>query len=198
MQMENENDNAQLMRFLTGRIEAIRQAVNPDAAIIMVHHATKRSAEDMARDPFVAIRGASALRGYYDSAIVIFRANEETKARKVHFELRSGESPEPMQVELVDGRFQNIASSSPIDNPMARQMLAIIKEAWDADEPLSPNKQARTEGRYAVFNLSQQFKVKPKEIELLLNQWMANRVVVMRQKVSRGRPAGMEVVGIID
>ena len=195
---ENENDNAQLMRFLTGRIEAIRQAVNPNAAIIMVHHATKRSAEDMARDPFVAIRGASALRGYYDSAIVIFRANEESKARKVHFELRSGESPEPMQVELVDGRFQNVSSSSPIDKPMARQMLAIIKDAWDADEPLSPNKQARTEGRYAVFNLSEQFKVRAKEVELLLNQWMKNRVVAMRPKVSRGRPAGMEVIGSID
>jgi hypothetical protein len=195
---ENENDNAQLMRFLTGRIEAIRQAVNPAAAIVMVHHATKRTADDMARDPFVAIRGASALRGYYDSAIVIFRANEESKARKVHFELRSGESPEPMTVELSAGRFQSVSNSSPIDKPMARQMLAIIKQAWDSDEPLSPNKQARTEGRYAVFNLSEQFKVRAKEVDLLLNQWMKNRVVVMRPKVSRGRPAGLEVIGSID
>lgn len=195
---ENESDNAQMMRFLTSRIEAVRQAVNPNAAVVMVHHATKKSAEDMARDPFVAIRGAGALRGYYDSAIVIFRANEESKARKVHFELRSGESPEPMTVELSNGRFQTISSSSPIDKPMARQMLAIIKDAWNAEEPLSPNKQSRTEGRYAVFNLSEQFKVRPKEVEQLLNQWMLNRVVAMRAKVSRGRPAGLEVIGSID
>lgn len=195
---ENENDNAQLMRFLTARIEAVRQAINPMAAVVMVHHATKRSAEDMARDPFVAIRGASALRGYYDSAIVIFRASEESKARKVHFELRSGESPEPMLVELAGGRFQTISQASPIDKPMARQMLAALKEAWDADEPMSPNRQSKTEGRYAVFNLSEQFKVRAKEVDHLLNQWMANRVIAMRPKVSRGRPAGLEVIGFID
>ena len=164
----------------------------------MVHHATKRSAEDMSRDPFVAIRGASALRGYYDSAIVIFRASEESKARKVHFELRSGESPEPMLVELTGGRFQTADRVSSIDKPMARQMLAVLREAWEADEPLSPNRQSKTEGRYAVFNLSEQFKVKAKEVDHLLNQWMANRVIAMRPKVSRGRPAGLEVIGNID
>lgn len=195
---ENENDNAQLMRFLTARIEAVRQAVNPNACVVMVHHATKRSAEDMARDPFVAIRGASALRGYYDSAIVIFRASEESKARKVHFELRSGESPEPMLVELTGGRFQTADRVSSIDKPMARQMLAVLKDAWEADEPMSPNRQSKTEGRYAVFNLSEQFKVRAKEVDHLLNQWMANRVVAMRPKVSRGRPAGLEVIGFID
>lgn len=195
---ENENDNTQLMRFLTARVEAVRQAVNPMACVVMVHHATKRSAEDMSRDPFVAIRGASALRGYYDSAIVIFRASEESKARKVHFELRSGESPEPMLVELTGGRFQTADRVSSIDKPMARQMLAVLREAWEADEPLSPNRQSKTEGRYAVFNLSEQFKVKAKEVDNLLNQWMANRVIAMRPKVSRGRPAGLEVIGNID
>ena len=195
---ENENDNTQLMRFLTARVEAVRQAVNPMACVVMVHHATKRSAEDMSRDPFVAIRGASALRGYYDSAIVIFRASEESKARKVHFELRSGESPEPMLVELTGGRFQTADRVSSIDKPMARQMLAVLREAWESDEPLSPNRQSKTEGRYAVFNLSEQFKVKAKEVDHLLNQWMANRVIAMRPKVSRGRPAGLEVIGNID
>jgi hypothetical protein len=196
---ENENDNAQLMRFLTGRIEAVRQAVNPMASIIMVHHATKKSAEDMAKDPFVAIRGAGALRGYYDSAIVIYRAGEESKARKVHFELRSGESPEPMTVELVNGRFETLSeNASSIDKPLARQMLAILREAWNADEPLSMHPQSRRDGRFAVFNLSEQFRVKPKEVDKLLNQWMLNRVVVMRPKVSRGRSAGLEVIGSID
>jgi len=196
---DNENDNTQLMRFLTGRIEAVRQAINPNAAVVMVHHATKRSNEDMARDPFIAIRGAGALRGYYDSAIVIFRAGEETKARKVHFELRSGESPEPMTVELVNGRFVTVSeNASSIDKPMARQMLAVLREAWNAEEPLSMHPQSRKDGRFAVFNLSEQFKVRAKEVDKLLNQWMLNRVVVMRPRVSRGRPAGLEVVGSID
>ena len=195
---ENENDNTQLMRFLTGRVEAVRQAINPDAAVVMVHHATKRSSEDMARDPFIAIRGAGALRGYYDSAIVIFRASEESKARKVHFELRDGESPEPMTVELVNGRFMPISGSSTIDKAMARLMLAAIHEAWEAERPLSMHRQARTEGRYAVFNLSQKFRIKPKEVDALLNDWLMNGVVMMQPKVSRGRPSGLQVVGTID
>jgi hypothetical protein len=196
---ENENDNAQLMRFLTGRIEAIRQAVNPLAAVVMVHHASKKSSEDMARDPFVAIRGAGSLRGYYDSAIVIFRVSEEGKARKVHFELRSGESPEPMVVELEDGRFIKASkTASKIDKPMARQMLMVVREAWEAGEPLSPNRQAKEEGRYAVYNLSQQFSVTAKEVEFLVNEWMRLRVVAMRKRVHRGRPAGLEVIGSID
>jgi hypothetical protein len=196
---ENENDNAQLMRFLTGRIEAIRQAINPLAAVVMVHHATKKSSEDMAKDPFVAIRGAGSLRGYYDSAIVIFRASEESKARKVHFELRSGESPEPMVVELDGGRFVRASkTASKIDKPMARQMLMVIRQAWEDQEPMSPNRQAKEEGRYAVYNLSQQFSVPAREVESLLNEWMRLRVVAMRKRVHRGRPAGLEVIGSID
>lgn len=196
---ENENDNAQLMRFLTGRIEAVRQAINPMAAVIMVHHATKRSAEDMARDPFVAIRGASALRGYYDSAIVIFRASEDTKARKVHFELRSGESPEPMTVELSGGRFERIAEGvSTIDKPMARRMLSEISAAWDSDQPLSLHPQSKRTGRYAIYNLSQQHQVRPKEVEKLLAEWTRLHVVTEQPALSRKRPSGLQVIGSID
>lgn len=196
---ENENDNAQLMRFLTGRIEAIRQQINPMAFVILVHHATKKSADDMARDPFVAIRGASALRGYYDSAIVIYRPGEDTKTRKVHFELRSGESPDPMTVQLVEGRFiQAEKVPSQIDKPMARQMLKVLSEAWNAGYPLSPKVQAKQEGRYALLNLSQQFNVPAKDIDSLIQEWLKNRVVAWRERVSRGRPAGLEVIGSID
>jgi hypothetical protein len=187
------------MRFLTSRIEAIRQEVNPAACIVMVHHARKASAEDMARDPFVAIRGAGALRGYYDSAIVIFRTGEETKSRKVHFELRSGESPEPMTVELENGRFITAdKAGSKIDKHIARRMLNALREAWDAGLPMSPNSQSKREGRFAVYNLSKQFEVPAKEVGAMLDEWMRLRVVAMRDRVSRGRPAGLEVIGSID
>jgi hypothetical protein len=196
---ENENDSTQLMRFLTSRIEAIRQEVNPAACIVMVHHARKASAEDMARDPFVAIRGAGALRGYYDSAIVIFRTGEETKSRKVHFELRSGEPPEPMTVELENGRFITAGKAgSKIDKHIARRMLNALREAWDAGLPMSPNSQSKREGRFAVYNLSKQFEVPAKEVGTMLDEWMRLRVVAMRDRVSRGRPAGLEVIGSID
>lgn len=195
---ENENDNAQLMRFLTARIEAVRQAINPMAAVVMVHHATKRSAEDMARDPFVAIRGASALRGYYDSAIVIFRPGEDTKTRKVHFELRSGESPEPMEVMLTGGRFQKASAMSAIDKPMARQMLDVIHLAWSTKKPLSNKAQAKSTGRFAPRNLARQFSVNERAVSSLIEEWMQTEVLTWRDRRSRNYPAGLEVTGSID
>ncbi len=195
---ENENDNAQLMRFLTGRIEAIRQQINPMAFVLLVHHATKKSADDMARDPFVAIRGASALRGYYDSAIVIYRPGEDTKARKVHFELRSGESPDPMTVQLVDGRFvmaDKVASQ--IDISTAHKLLGAIRSAWEKNEPLSSHPQSKRDGRYAVENLARQFNLPPAQVSFLLNEWLINHVVTMRDRKPRERSAGLEVTGQI-
>lgn len=195
---ENENDNAQLMRFLTGRIEVVRQAVNPSACVVLVHHATKKTSEDMARDPFVAIRGAGALRGYYDSAIVIFRENEESKARKIHFELRGGDSPEPLVMELAAGRFQKVEKEAGITKSVARQMLNVIDQAWSDERPLSPYPHARKEGRFVVFNLCRQFGADPKAVQFLVDEWLANEVVTLRDRVSRGRPAGLQVTGSID
>lgn len=195
---ENENDNAQLMRFLTGRIEAVRQAVNPDAAIIMVHHATKKSADDMARDPFVAIRGAGSLRGYYDSAIVIFRAGEESKARKVFFELRSGESPEPMTVELVNGRFEPVSPTAAITKDVARKILAQIDAAWDRKEPWSPYERSRNEGRYAIQNASKMFGLPAGAVKALFDEWTFNKVITFRERSKHKHPAGFQVTGGID
>ena len=195
---ENENDNAQLMRFLTGRIEAVRQAVNPDAAIIMVHHATKKSADDMARDPFIAIRGAGSLRGYYDSAIVIFRAGEESKARKVFFELRSGESPEPMTVELVNGRFEPVSPTAAITKDVARKILAQIDAAWNRKEPWSPYERSKNEGRYAIQNASKMFGLPAGAVKALFDDWTFNKVITFRERSKHKHPAGFQVTGGID
>ncbi|MFG1334001.1 AAA family ATPase [Xanthobacter autotrophicus] len=195
---ENENDNAQIMRFLTGRLEAVRQAVNPLAAIVLVHHSTKKSTEDLARDPFVAIRGGGALRGYYDSAIVIYRESEESKSRRVHFELRGGESPEPITVELVGGRFQATSVLSSIDKPMARKILQAIDDAWKKGTPWSLFPQSKREGRHAGTNAAGLFNVSEKAAEALIEQWLLNGVVTHRHRVFRQNPAGLERTGSID
>lgn len=106
---ESEDKAADVMRFLTQRIEAVRQKVNPKAAVVLVHHATKRNADDMERDPFVAIRGSGALRGYYDTGVVVFRKADDAPDRRVFFELRAGESPEPMTIRLnAFGMFEKV------------------------------------------------------------------------------------------
>jgi hypothetical protein len=194
---ENENDNTQIMRFLAARIEAVRQQVNPSAAILMVHHATKKGVDELARDPFVAIRGGGALRGYYDSAIVIYRKSEESGHRKVHFELRSGESPEPMEVELVDGRFQRAGVMTEINKPTARRMLEDTKAAWIACRPLSPHPRADREGRF-IGKLARQYDVSASSVFALFQAWADNGVVTFRERVRHKHAAGFEVTGVID
>lgn len=195
---DNENDNTQLLRFLTGRIEAVRQAINPAAVIVLVHHSAKRSAEDLARDPFSTIRGAGALRGYYDSAIVIFRLNEESKTRKIHFELRGGEAPEPLSVVFSKGRFRDAALGAGIDKPMARKMLTDLKAAWEKCEPWSPNPQAKRDGRNAIYNLSKAYGVKAAEVSGLIAEWSRLQIITFRERVTRKHPAGFEVTGSLD
>jgi hypothetical protein len=195
---DNENDNSQLLKFLTVRLEAIRQAINPSAFIALVHHSAKRTAEDMARDPFSTIRGAGALRGYYDSAIVIFRPSEESKSRKIHFELRGGEAPEPMTAIYSRGRFRHVSQVATIDKAMARKMFADLKTAWDKSEPWSPNPQAKGDGRCAGYNLSKSYGVKPAEVAELLNEWTRLKIITFRERVTRKHPAGYEVTGTLD
>jgi hypothetical protein len=195
---DNENDNSQLLRFLMVRLEAIRQAINSAAIIVLVHHSAKRSAEELARDPFAAIRGAGALRGYYDSAIVIFRPSEDSKARKVHFELRGGEAPEPMTVVFSAGRFRNASEIATIDKTMARKMLADLKAAWDAGKPWSHTKRAKSEGRNAAYNLSKAYNVKIGEVTALVTEWARLNIITIRERVTRKHPAGFEVTGTLD
>jgi hypothetical protein len=141
---ENESDNTQIMKFLTQRVEAIRQQVNPLAAIVMAHHVTKKSSEEIARDPFVTIRGGGALRGYYDAGIVLFRKNEIGHEREIHFELRGGEAPEPMTIIMKDGRFvrtEAVSSSGPIAD-----LDFIVREVgnrWHAREPFAIGNQGK-------------------------------------------------------
>jgi hypothetical protein len=195
---DDESSNSQLLKFLMTRLEAIRKAINPSAFIVLVHHTAKRSAEDLARDPFSAIRGAGALRGYYDSAMIVFRPSEESKTRKIHFELRSGDAPEPMTVVFSKGRFRDVAEAATIDKPMARKMLTDLKAAWDKGEPWSPNRQARRDGRYAHYNLAKAYDVKAAEVNALLDEWARLQVVTFRERVSRKHSAGFEVTGTLD
>lgn len=193
---ENESDNAQMMRFIHGRLEAIRQAINPLACIILVHHAAKRSSEDMARDPFVAIRGAGALRGYYDSAIVIFRKNEQDKTRQLHFELRGGESPEPMSGTLVDGRFQEDVEAE-IDISVMKKMLSELQSAWIGGRPLSVAIQTRDEGRYAPFELSRKFGVPAKKVKDILTEWLRDRTITIEIASGKTKLKGIKVLGVL-
>jgi hypothetical protein len=98
---EGENDNGAMLFFLQSRVEALRDMVAPEAGIILAHHTKKLSKQQVKDDPFLSLSGASALRGFYTSGMILFRPDEEQTTRELHIELRNGPALPPM---LVDKR----------------------------------------------------------------------------------------------
>ena len=102
---EGENDNTAMLFFLQDRLEVLRDMVAPEAGMILCHHTKKLAKKQVAEDPFQALSGASALRGFYTSGLVMFRPDEEKSERLLHVELRNGRGIEPMLIDKVGGRW---------------------------------------------------------------------------------------------
>ncbi|WP_083868414.1 AAA family ATPase [Bartonella queenslandensis] len=94
-----ENDNAAMLFFLQQRLDALRERVNPDAGIILAHHTRKIPKKQLEEDPFQALSGASSLRGYYTTGLIMFQPEENQSHRQLLFELRNGP---PIQTKLID------------------------------------------------------------------------------------------------
>jgi hypothetical protein len=102
---EGENDNAAMLFFLQRRVEALRDEVAPEAGIILAHHTKKLSKLQVKEDPFLSLSGASALRGFYTSGMILFRPDEEETPRELHIELRNGPGLEPLKIDKLGGRW---------------------------------------------------------------------------------------------
>lgn len=99
-----ENDNNAMMFFLRERVERLRLETNPDAGIILIHH-TRKAMKGGGEDPFQTLSGASALRGYYTSGMVIFRPQDDKSERCLVFELRNGPGIPAMLIDKQDGKW---------------------------------------------------------------------------------------------
>ena len=100
-----ENDNTAMLFFLQQRVEALRDAVAPDAGLIICHHTKKLSKRQLLEDPFMALSGASALRSFYTSGMIMFRPDEERPERRLEIELRNGPALDAMLINKVGGRW---------------------------------------------------------------------------------------------
>lgn len=101
----NENDNNAMLFFLQERTDKLRDSVNPDAGIVIVHHTKKVNKNQFKDEPFQALSGANALRGYYDTGMLLFRPDEAGPKRELICELRNGPEVPPLEVEKRDGAW---------------------------------------------------------------------------------------------
>lgn len=113
-----ENDNNAMLFFLQQRVEMLRDMINPRAGIILVHHTKKISKAMFKDDPFQALSGASSLRSYYTSGMLIFRPDEAEDIRSLHFELRNGPGIVNIHVVKRGGVWTEI---DPDTQPLIRQ-----------------------------------------------------------------------------
>jgi len=83
---DNENDNVEVSRFLNGLRTLANAMGSEDTALILVHHTGKTEYSN----PFKEIRGASAFRGAYDSAIHLHGDPDENHVVHLQSEVRNG------------------------------------------------------------------------------------------------------------
>ncbi|MGC8203905.1 AAA family ATPase [Aliiroseovarius sp. PTFE2010] len=111
-----ENDNTAMMFFLKERVEVLRDHIDPDCGVILVHHTKKLSKQQVKDDPFLALSGASALRGFYTSGLILHRPDEEAPERKLEIELRNGPALPAKLIDKVNGQWVEI-------NPMNERLV---------------------------------------------------------------------------
>ena len=121
-----ENDNSAMMFFLTERVERLREAVAPDCGVILAHHTKKMNRKAVAEDPFQALSGASALRGFYTSGLLMHRPDEDSTTRKLEIELRNGKALPAKLIDKEDGRWVEI---NPLNERLVRQDVGARHDA---------------------------------------------------------------------
>lgn len=121
-----ENDNAAMMFFLKDRVEVLRDHINPDCGVILVHHTKKLSKQQVKDDPFLALSGASALRGFYTSGLILHRPDEDSPQRKLEIELRNGPALDPTLIDKVKGEWVEI---NPMNERLVRAELGARHDA---------------------------------------------------------------------
>ena len=105
-----------MMFFLKDRVEVLREAINPDAGVILAHHTRKAAKHQVKDDPFLALSGASALRGFYTSGLLMHRPDEDSTQRRLEIELRNGPALPGKLIDKVAGRWVEL-------NPMNERLV---------------------------------------------------------------------------
>ena len=108
----DENDNSGMLHFMQKRLEVLRAGVNPDAGIILVHHTKKATRSQLEDDPFQILAGASCIRGYYSSGILMYQPDPQKSYCKLLFELRNGKKLAPKCVDKIEGDWCEIDEHS--------------------------------------------------------------------------------------
>jgi hypothetical protein len=77
-------------------------------------------------DPFLALSGASSLRGFYTSGIIMHRSEEENSQRKLEIELRNGPA---LPSKLIDKEKGKWVELNPMNERLVREDVGAKHDA---------------------------------------------------------------------
>jgi hypothetical protein len=108
LHVADENDN-QEMRGVLRQLSTIQAEIG--CGIGVVHHYNKADQGSMTQ----RLRGSSAIAGWAEWLIGISMADEETKTRRMEFELKASQPPDPIyyRIESTEGVTKLSLSSAP-------------------------------------------------------------------------------------
>jgi hypothetical protein len=112
-----ENDNNAMLFFLQQRVETLRDAINPDAGLVLVHHTRKLAKKQFLEDPFQAFSGAGSLRSFYTSGLLLHKQDESLSTRELYFELRNGPAIATKHVDKIHGAWREVLPDQRLIQP---------------------------------------------------------------------------------
>lgn len=165
----NENDNREMSAVLQ-MINAM--AEDHDFATVILHHVgkLKRDASGQFADgsPFEKIRGASALRGWYDTGIMLTRVEDENGdllMTRADYETRNIIAPKPHGI--TNDRTTHLITSCPLPDPPERKRRG-KKDKGSPDQTFRPaSQQSRLDGdRQLVLSAMARSRAAESDVEL--------------------------------
>lgn len=102
---ESENDNAQMMKFLSQRVESLRNYASEKTGFMLIHHTKKIAKDELAKDPFQMFSGASSLRRYYTTGMLMYRPDEMVSECVLTYEVRNGPRIKNINIDKDMGRW---------------------------------------------------------------------------------------------
>lgn len=79
-----------------------------------------------------------------------------------------------------------------------KDILKDIQEAWNKGKPWSPHARARTEGRYAVVNISKSHGVAASTVQMMIEAWLRTETLVLDEHNSHAKTKGLRVEKWLD
>ena len=174
-----ENSNSEMAQVMD-KLHKIKD--DHDVSIILIHHIRKPS--NNKESAGTSIRGASSIRGSYDTGLSLtkqYNSQTNQEYHQLEFELRNGPTPDPLTLELDPTclTFQQIEISQTCKD-FILEMLNYVKENGILQKQLISEGKAE---RYALTTLKRTIKSLLDQNKIVSNNKSRNTTLWLKEYI---------------